>query len=73
MNEIIVYRNPVEAAFWQSGLLFPLIVAMVVAVIVALALAWTLDYFRYRGKLAAPLFVIIPSIAATYTIWKLWI
>lgn len=73
MKEIIVYRNPVEAAFWQSGLLFPLIVAMVVAGIVALVVGWVLDYFRYSGKMATPLFIIFPAIAAGYTLWKLWI
>jgi hypothetical protein len=33
MQSIIVYRNPLEAAFWESGMVFPLIMAMVAAVI----------------------------------------
>lgn len=32
-QSIIVYRNPLEQQFWESGLVFPLIVFMVVAVV----------------------------------------
>ena len=32
-QSIIVYRNPAEAALWESGLVFPLIVACVLFVI----------------------------------------
>lgn len=35
-QSIIVYRNPLEAAFWESGMVFPLIVGMVVAVVMTM-------------------------------------
>jgi hypothetical protein len=28
-NSIIVYRNPIEAAFWESGMLIPIMVGCV--------------------------------------------
>jgi len=36
-QSIIVYRNPIEAAFWESGLIFPLMVALFVGFITILA------------------------------------
>jgi hypothetical protein len=53
-QSIIVYRNPMEAAFWESGLVFPVIVGMVTAVIVALIIAQILNVstrMRRRGFL----------------------
>jgi len=38
-TSIIVYRNPAEQAFWESGLLFPLICSLVVAMGVAYVLS----------------------------------
>jgi hypothetical protein len=32
-ESIIVYRNPLEQQFWESGIVFPLIVFMVAAVV----------------------------------------
>lgn len=34
-QSIIVYRNPLEQQFWESGLLFPIMVACAVAILVA--------------------------------------
>ena len=31
-QSVIVYRNPIEAAFWESGLLLPLMVGLVVGI-----------------------------------------
>lgn len=31
-QSVIVYRNPIEAAFWESGLLLPLGVGLVVGI-----------------------------------------
>ena len=42
-QSIIVYRNPMEAKLWESGLVFPVIAGMVTAVIVALLVAQVLD------------------------------
>ncbi len=30
---IVVYRNPGEAALWESGMLFPIIASMVIAAV----------------------------------------
>lgn len=55
MQEIIVYRNPVEAAFWGSfnngtGSLFPIIVAMAVALITILVCCRIVDRYVPRNK-----------------------
>ena len=34
-QSIIVYRNPAEAALWESGMVFPLICGMVIGCILA--------------------------------------
>lgn len=73
-TEIIVYRNPAEAALWQSGIIFPLIVTMVVSVLVALGTAWLLDTFGLnRAKWSPAVVVIVTTAAAIFTMWKLWI
>lgn len=38
MTEVIVYRNPLEAQLYSSGMLFPIIVGCVVMFVVTLAL-----------------------------------
>lgn len=35
-QSIIVYRNPAEAAFWESGMAFPLMVGIVLAVVLTI-------------------------------------
>lgn len=39
-QSIIVYRNPAEAAFWESGAAFPLMVAMVATVLAVVTVDW---------------------------------
>lgn len=39
IQSVIVYRNPVEAAMWESGLIFPLAVGCIAALVVALVVA----------------------------------
>lgn len=39
-QSIIVYRNPIEAAFWESGMLLPLMGGLGVGFIVFLLLMW---------------------------------
>ena len=52
---IIVYRNPGEAALWESGMLFPVIASMVIAAVLTVLVVkvWEAgcDYFlNVRGK-----------------------
>lgn len=55
MQSIIVYRNPLEAALWESNLVFPIFVSMAAAVLVAMAAASLFDklprkYRDYQGN-----------------------
>lgn len=43
MQSIIVYSNPVQAAFWESGLLIPILVAGVVFILVMLGMTKLFD------------------------------
>lgn len=51
IQSVIVYRNPLEAAFWESGMIFPLFCGMIVAVIAALSVNWLCErYNRSRMR-----------------------
>lgn len=47
-QSIIVYRNPMEAAFWESGIVFPMIVSLVVMFVVAFIMMKVIEYFEIR-------------------------
>ena len=49
-QSIIVYRNPVEAAFWESNMLFPMIVAIVAALIVCVSISAIVDKVKFLRK-----------------------
>jgi hypothetical protein len=42
-QSIIVYRNPAEAALWESGAVFPIMCAMVASIIAVLAVNWVYE------------------------------
>lgn len=49
-QSIIVYRNPLEAAFWESGIIFPVVVGIVLAACTATALNWLfIKYNKLRS------------------------
>lgn len=50
MQSIIVYRNPLEAMLWESGVISPIIVAMIVSVLVALVMAKIVERYTFRPK-----------------------
>lgn len=50
MQSIIVYRNPAEAVFWESGLAFPIIAGCVMAVVGALVF----DFLARKGGIKNP-------------------
>lgn len=47
-QSIIVYRNPAEAAFWESGLAGPLFCGLAVFLIVMLAGMKLVDFARFN-------------------------
>ena len=49
-QSIIVYRNPVEAAFWESNMLFPMIIAIAAALIVAVSISTIFDKVEFLRK-----------------------
>lgn len=49
-TRLIVYRNPVEAAFWESGMLFPLLVSIFVGLFAAIMSAKAADaFYQWRN------------------------
>lgn len=80
IQSVIVYSNPLEAAFWESGMIFPLFCGMIVAVIAALSVNWLCErYNRSRMRrrpygwgttnLQAKLVVISAIVGMIGTIW----
>ena len=51
-QSIIVYRNPAEAMFWESGMAFPLMVALFVGFVVALAAGHFYEKMDFRSRKA---------------------
>lgn len=49
-QSIIVYRNPAEAQFWESGMAFPLMVALFVGFVVALAAGHFYEKMVFRSR-----------------------
>lgn len=66
---IIVYRNPAEAAFWEGGMVFPLIVGLIVGVIVAVIAATMYDKFVFRGQYTGEVAIIAAVIGVVGTMW----
>lgn len=49
-QSIIVYRNPLEAQIWESGIMFPIIVAMVLTVVVSVSVAYIFKKSKYAAN-----------------------
>ena len=72
-QSIIVYRNPAEAALWESGMVFPLICGMVIGCILAYGAATFWDkqfsygtcYRQYTGHIA----LVFALIGVFGTMW----
>lgn len=78
VQSVVVYRNPVEAAMWESGLVAPLMVSVLVAFIVTLTVAQASDYLakhsfwykemiyrKYQGNIVA-ISAIVSVVATVY-------
>jgi len=81
MQSIIVYRNPLEAAFWESmsgAAMFPIIAGIVVFFVVFLILQLqvvervTTLFGPWRGR-ASYLAMAVSALAGIATIYKMWI
>ena len=81
-QSIIVYRNPVEAAFWESGMVSPLIIFLVLFFVIFVPSATIINRLanqaRRRGKISrrwlntienyATYAMILVSFAASYVL-----
>lgn len=75
-NSIIIYRNPMEQALWENGIMFPIICSVAVFLIVFLTLYKLFDLFGRNyafKKTASNISLFIAAIAAIVTISKLLI
>lgn len=73
-TRIIVYRNPAEAALWESGMIFPIMVAMALSVLAVLVVDKIMAYFgmnewNRRGKFYEHTPLAAGIISAIATLW----
>lgn len=68
-QSIIVYRNPAEAAFWQSGMFVPLFGGLGVGMLVFILLTHMFDRAINRSNNNTPMIVcaILSVIAGAFT------
>lgn len=70
-QSIIVYRNPMEAMFWESGMMFPIMVGVVIGLfsgMIADKLIRTVAPKLYRNHGGTAVFVV----ASVMTIAVIW-
>lgn len=48
-TEIIIYRNPLEQQFWESGMLFPLMCAVVAAIVTMMVMGEWVERVKNRN------------------------
>lgn len=78
MQSIIVYRNPVEAMFWEgltSGSFFPYICGIIVffALFVLIQTKVVEKYYKYRNQLQTNLNLVFSGAVAIFVIWYMTI
>ena len=77
MHQIIVYRNPAEAYFWNaltsSENIFPIFLSCIVFFIILLVSDSIIrkSKVKFKNKEYASLF--IASVCAIFTAWNMWI
>ena len=73
-TSIIVYRNPLEAALWESVMVFPIMAGMLVALIAGLVVArlcvWLTDMYpkRFRNLRIDIITVVFAAISMLVTV-----
>ena len=80
MQEVIVYRNPAEAAFWhamQGGEFFPVIAGAIVFFIVFLTLnavfEWRWGSWGKGASTRTNIALVVGALSGILTVWKTWI
>jgi hypothetical protein len=79
MQEIIVYRNPLEAQFWgalSSGQLFPIIIGVIVAVAMVVIAEWAFGKIfgvHRRPKWTSNASLFIGAFVGIFTSYFMWI
>ena len=76
IQSIIVYRNPLEAAFWTGGFpnLFPIFCGGVGFILTMILLTKIYDpNFRKNSTLISNLYLVISAIVGIGITWFLWI
>jgi type II secretory pathway component PulF len=81
MQSIIVYRNPLEAAFWESmsgAAIFPVMMGIVVYFAVFLVLQLQVverftNIFDNARKYATYAAMAVSAVAGVATIYKMWV
>lgn len=74
-QSIIVYRNPAEAALWESGMVFPIIVGAVIAVASVLIVLGVLQMLSKRFNIIDKLdpsivAIVVAILSMLYTVHK---
>lgn len=52
IQSVIVYRNSIEAAFWESGMIFPLFLGLIVALVIVLAVNGVLTLYNRSKRIS---------------------
>lgn len=78
MQQIIVYRNPAEAAFWDlllnSPNMFPISMGVVVFFVVLLLSDHVIRGNRFTRHMAnSYASLVIGSVAGVFTTWYMWL
>ena len=77
-QSIIVYRNPMEQQFWESGMIVPLGAGMLTFLIVTYSLAMAMEKFawnwsRRHGAAGGYIAAGAGFLAAAFVFWKLMV
>lgn len=75
-HTVIVYRNPAEAAFWESGIAFPWFCGVLAALAVCIIGAKVLESLPYslrNNRWIGMLYIASIAVAGGGTIWYMMI
>lgn len=78
-QSIIVYRNPMEAAFWEgasNASFFPIVVGVVAFFIVFLLIQYLIvdRFYRWnRNSLPTNLNLFVSAVVGALVVYKMWI
>lgn len=72
-QSLIIYRNPIEAAFWESGMFLPLMCGVLVGVALAAGAATIYEklFPKQRGKYSGQIAIITGAFGVIFTMFML--